>query len=1221
MSNNHKHPNPWIGHSTWRTLINLENQVIVSKQVSQQQVLKLNGHTLNSDYPKSQEDRVLNIYSVQDLGAAVVFFSGHSILINTPPGLFDKLAKVTERLPHRIMILGWDEAEIDGLFEYCYHYAQLPNANNLELHVSEWAWDTIKNRAWDLLISKERATNNYHQFFLSALVHHEKDANSFLIHTKTFKKFTHHRIFPQVEWWMRYSLATKPCMEVQFRLFDTFLTINHEIPFPYQQYQSEVLIPILQREPVVAKGLQRVINLRLGDLIQAQDVEQANGVINFNLYPSFFTYNLFAKKIVKSDENNLSKPGLKIKDIFPQQIKNNGFKMSEYADRLLSKQKPPILKMASAPNWKGLKTKVSTSSKIFLAISCGGLSGTSNRQITPATRVSINKMNLSLLGFKLYELLKDQNSPSPVFQKKLILLISPWTETNVRQEISKLLWEFRNEFETVLQPEDIIYLRQTVLPRCFKKNGELIFFEQNSFQFNPAGHFDFLKSLVDENYDLEKSLGIKNGDAPIYIYHTIFKNLGQNINENVRWMANYMQDKSNATLLFELVRQHEEKGKGSYWVQGENGQPHLTKPVYFNQKSLSDLTIQTTDNQSHLLMSTHSFLIDLQRLKQKAPLLNHPNFYVSERLSLRSNQEIANGNYQPVPTIQFEKDIDQVTAFMSSEGVEIDMNEQGVAKRFIPIKQEKDLYKNKVKVLEQVWSDEQKVDIAFKKALPSHTPFLLEPNEKNDTWGGYRIRDEKNLPMIDEKVSETWEASMHHKGVSGIKFDALNSVPISTFLAESDLDIMFKMLDCNSWLSIQLHPSQKTCEALTEQLPMIEQEFLNKKWDTHTIKNISKILNNREDDNGKEEIFYILDNRNYIPKQSKNEPNLVLGLNKTRLAVLQFLSEKEWKNYLHHFKKAVAKEDLIFIKLKQAILESTFGQLKHFLPNPDFTFSEDYQKRFEHLLDEYLPMVLRLRAAVEATPLLALHGILFIFTLQAIKETIQQHQLTTLKVAFGKSKLPLFDYFYKVCPKPGSILQVKPGLLHALGKGIYAVEASNRSNNTFRIFDHGRELSSVPRPLHYLLAAVGLSSDSFVEQQNEHQFIFPREEFTDKENIRLKVFSTNKLRKLHHLKFPDQEGILIMCTRGSVKITTTYEHSASSIPQTTILDLKPAYTAYLPPTQERFKRIVTLVASDYAPSECVVVSAVANKSNSQDSNTISIIKNNLLKSYHEVSSI
>ena len=125
-------------------------------------------------------------------------------------------------------------------------------------------------------------------------------------------------------------------------------------------------------------------------------------------------------------------------------------------------------------------------------------------------------------------------------------------------------------------------------------------------------------------------------------------------------------------------------------------------------------------------------------------------------------------------------------------------------------------------------------------------------------------------------------------------------------------------------------------------------------------------------------------------------------------------------------------------------------------------------------------------------------------------------------MAFSRSEWPLFGFFYKICPKPGSLLQVKPGVLHALGNGLFAVEASNRSNNTFRIFDHGRELSPSPRPLHYLLAAVSLSEESFVGRKNEGRYVFPYQDFAGTDNIRIKVFSAGELRKARTVTFPEQ---------------------------------------------------------------------------------------------------
>ena len=1230
MPENAAYPNPWIGHSQWRTLISLEGEVISGLRGA---AGRAEERSAESSWPAGQADRVFHIYPLPELEASVFFLAGHSFLINTPGGVFQALNAPGRTLPSSIILLSWEDRYIDGLMEYCYAYAHSGQGKKLEIYTSEWGWDSIKNRAWHRFIAGNGQESQACQcrFFLNAIEpaprHAEPEANIEIV-PRLFKKNVHHRLFPQIEWWLNYSLAPSPCLQAKFRLFDSYLTVTHQEPYPSDAYQDQILGRIIQRYPSAMRELQRVIGRRLADLIHFKDWEMPEGGAKFNLHPSYYAYNLFSKKLKYSNNHKgFAQKGLVPEAIMPRQLENNEFDLKTVVEDWKRLPEVPHLRSATALSWHELEVSVSranggkeakagSDARIFLAISCGGYSVVTSGQITPITRVSIGSMNLSLLGFKLFEFFKDQNSPEPVFQKKLILLVSPWTEANVRREVSRLLWEFRNEFETVLQPEDIIYLRQTAVPRCIKENGQLKYYEEDGFQFNPSGHFDFLKALMDENEDVDRffepSEAISGKPAaPVLIYHTTYKNLGRNIDEKVRLLAGYMDRRAAPAFLFELARHDPEKGVGSYWVkdsQAPDKKEWLSKPVYYKKNGLDyrpglqgaagcgNLFIEKPGASAYLLMSTASFLVSLDKLRQSKAKLKKLHFFSSYQLPLRSAAEISGDSAAEntlQETLQFERDIDQITEQIPCAGVEVEANEQGVTPRFVPIKKEKDLYQDKIEVLEKIWAGERKEDAVFKTSLPRHIPYLLEPDEKHDTWGGYRIRSAKELPSIDEKVSETWEASLHHKGVSGIKFDALNSVPLSTFLEGHDLDVMFKILDCNSWLSVQLHPGDKACQAINRHLSSIEEEFAAANWAADGLKDIVGALNSREDNFGKEELFYIADNRNYLAGAPKNEANLILGFHREKLEKLAFLSEPEWAFYRRLFQKATAPGNEDFERLIEKIKKSAFGKLDTFVNAPTKELSGKYEERFSRLIGHHLPFVLRLREEIEQTSLPGLWGILFIFSIQALKESLQGIKQEGLKIAFSRSELPLFGFFYKTCPKPGSLLQVKPGMLHALGKGLFAVEASNRSNNTFRVFDQGRELSPSPRPLHYLLAAVSLSGDSFVDQNNEDHYIFPYKNYKCKDNIRMEVFSSDELRKPRAIPFPEEEGLLVLCTKGLLRITTAYRHLGADITNSTILDLKAAYTAYIPPADSQFERTVTVGSSAYTEAECVVVSARA----------------------------
>ena len=60
-----------------------------------------------------------------------------------------------------------------------------------------------------------------------------------------------------------------------------------------------------------------------------------------------------------------------------------------------------------------------------------------------------------------------------------------------------------------------------------------------------------------------------------------------------------------------------------------------------------------------------------------------------------------------------------------------------------------------------------------------------------------------------------------------------------------------------------------------------------------------------------------------------------------------------------------------------------------------------------------------------------------------------------------------------------------------------------------------------------------------------------------------------------------------------LRITIAYKHLGTNIPNSTIVTLKAAYTAYVPPADGQFERVVTVGASAFTEAECVVVCARA----------------------------
>ncbi len=107
-------------------------------------------------------------------------------------------------------------------------------------------------------------------------------------------------------------------------------------------------------------------------------------------------------------------------------------------------------------------------------------------------------------------------------------------------------------------------------------------------------------------------------------------------------------------------------------------------------------------------------------------------------------------------------------------------------------------------------------------------PFKLTPFFKEVIWGGDRLNKVYNKPIPSEKTGESWEISARPEGVSlvdGIPFDqfyAQHKTEILGQNAPEEFPLLFKLIDANDRLSVQVHP--KDHDAKTEMWYILDAE-------------------------------------------------------------------------------------------------------------------------------------------------------------------------------------------------------------------------------------------------------------------------------------------------------------------------------------------------------------------------------------------------------------
>lgn len=97
-------------------------------------------------------------------------------------------------------------------------------------------------------------------------------------------------------------------------------------------------------------------------------------------------------------------------------------------------------------------------------------------------------------------------------------------------------------------------------------------------------------------------------------------------------------------------------------------------------------------------------------------------------------------------------------------------------------------------------------------------PLKMKPQIKEIIWGGNKMKEMFGKVYSFEKAGESWEVSTNDAGKSVIANGKLKGMTFSEAIAEfpeiagsalSDFPLMFKIIDANSDLSIQVHPNDE----------------------------------------------------------------------------------------------------------------------------------------------------------------------------------------------------------------------------------------------------------------------------------------------------------------------------------------------------------------------------------------------------------------------------
>jgi len=1158
----------WIGPSSARTLIAMECRASAD--------LRRAFHGSNPDashsatWPSDEEQHLFVLPVWQASG--VVWLSGRAFLVGTPTGVVTHLDP--NRYPNNVVLLTWSDAHVAGFREYAVEWSRVNTDKTKKLVVwtSDWVWEHV----------------------LDMFAHGDLPMSRLHVQTFDTDDIEHVEHFaPRTSMAMTYSVgSSSPELCAHFRLFDSHLIVgldraqeNCSRPLglldvsTYQTLMSRIYDWYPQSRQLMARMLQRRIKQLSDASIMAPlscarggwwyrfslwegtvervlrpECGQGSGACGPGVACSYVTevieVNEFAEEV--SSRSIATFPcDLPSVDSGDGDACNrwNAKNFQKFADSF-------SIPAAAAPPDEAYKSDhdLHNLKPVSLVIGCGAPPTRWCGNINPDRRIVLGEQDVSVLECKLCQYAELRHRGSKVFSDRVWVLVSPATESVVREELAR----FWREYKTSLNGAEYRILRNRVVPRFeTSETTGVRYFRQNDdgFQYNPAGHFDLLWCLMNED-------GLEG-----LFYYTNLTNLGINVTDEVAVLRSHLVA-TEAVAVFELVLHDDTKngmGSGSYWIRRNNGAKALIKPVYCGeeregqgwQSDRNKVVVRDTED-STLYMSTGSVLINAESFCSLWVELDQFPWFARPRRPLRtpSSNRIDESGW----SVQLERDLDQITWVGNARCSGVVIPPPNGRRRFFAVKRERDLYQASYEELRGLYNGlpffragASQTGGLPASAPPPHAPLALVPAEQHDPWGNGLLRFKKDLPRSDVQISETWESSAYPLGMSRVERNTLESIPLSDVDPElgRQMNVMSKLLDCDGNLSIQIHPSDSVCQVLRSAGLALQ------------------------DDVGKEENFYVI---------KVAEPSVFyLGLNADKVfgtfGYRNASSETEPFTYILHRKRdkitafatsllSSGGED-IFLQLLQDGIE---GTARRGLAG-------------QKILD------LRSEAKMPQTDP-ALAGILFILALRALREALSGAPSSlsgapsslsgapSRKPDFNQVLLSYLNNLEKL--EAGQMVRVEPGMPHAAGPGCYLVEASNQSDNTFRIFDHGREYEPEARPVHYDEAAVALCDESFLDKDKEKRHIYRLGVESTGGVVPMKILRPDTLERGD--SFACQKGgahgHTILCTEG--RITISVEPQGGVPHEMTIAS---AHSAYLRHTAKPFK----VRSVEHHTSSCAIV--------------------------------
>lgn len=128
----------------------------------------------------------------------------------------------------------------------------------------------------------------------------------------------------------------------------------------------------------------------------------------------------------------------------------------------------------------------------------------------------------------------------------------------------------------------------------------------------------------------------------------------------------------------------------------------------------------------------------------------------------------------------------------------------------------------------------------------------------------------------------------------------------------------------------------------------------------------------------------------------------------------------------------------------------------------------------------------------------------------------------------------------KVEAKPGDVIMVKAGTIHAIGAGIFICEIQQNSNSTYRMYDYDRrDKFGNPRELHVEKALDVVDNHKFFKDNNTEVKLVSNEHFSEERLVQCKYFEVYKYDVKDEVKIAMDEAsfvsVVFISGTGTIK--------------------------------------------------------------------------------------